>query len=245
MKSDNQIIVLCKQPIKITKPVVVAVFLQHQWKKYSSDCFVVIFLFSVFVFSVPSKVMIIGKQFMFMGISIFWALLRAHFNPRLTAAVKMSLSRPENVFMSPNINSIALFWCHLKSTALEAEMGELGGHVWTEEGESWQCPRNPKIPQVCENKTNPSIAWNWCIIGIIEVKNFWHPLDLPSLPRLWKLFIFWHADVIVWSSEMQMIQRLGYLRKTRHYPHRTMAEIWPVYRHCRESMKFWSEIWLP
>ena len=57
------------------------------------------FFFSVFVFSVPSKVMIIGKQFMFMGINIFWALLRAHFNPRLTAAVKMSLSQAENVFI--------------------------------------------------------------------------------------------------------------------------------------------------
>lgn len=145
--------------------------------------------------------------------------------------------------MSPNINSIGLFWCHLKSTALEAEVGKLGGHVWTEEGESWQCPRNPKIPQVC--KTEASNAWNWCIIGNIEVKNCLRPSDLPFLLWLCKWFIFWHADFILWSSEMQMIQRLGYLRKTQHYPHQTMAEIWPVYKHCRESMKFWSEIWLP
>ena len=45
---------------------------------------------------------------MFLGINIFWALLRAHFNPRLTARAKMSLSRAENIFMPANINSIVL-----------------------------------------------------------------------------------------------------------------------------------------
>ena len=47
---------------------------------------------------------------MFLGIIIFWALLRAHFNPRLTARAKMSLSRAQNIFMPANINSIVLFW---------------------------------------------------------------------------------------------------------------------------------------
>ena len=42
---------------------------------------------------------------MFLGINIFWALLRAHFNPRLTARAKMSLSRAQNIFMPANINS--------------------------------------------------------------------------------------------------------------------------------------------
>ena len=45
---------------------------------------------------------------MFLGINIFWALLRAHFNPRLTARAKMSLSRAQNIFMPANINSIVL-----------------------------------------------------------------------------------------------------------------------------------------
>ena len=35
------------------------------------------FFFFIFFFSVPSKVII---QFMFLGINMFWALLRAHFN---------------------------------------------------------------------------------------------------------------------------------------------------------------------
>ena len=47
----------------------------------------------------PSTVIIIVIDFMFLGINIFWALLRAHFNPRLTARAKMSLSRAQNIFM--------------------------------------------------------------------------------------------------------------------------------------------------
>ena len=54
--------------------------------------------------------MIIVIEFMFLGINIFWALLRAHFNPRLTARAKMSLSRAQNIFMPANINSILLFY---------------------------------------------------------------------------------------------------------------------------------------
>ena len=71
-----------------------------------SDSFVVIF--SVFILSMPSKVIIIVIEFMFLGINMFWALLRAHFNPRLTARAKMSLSRAQNIFMPANINSVVL-----------------------------------------------------------------------------------------------------------------------------------------
>ena len=56
----------------------------------------------------PSKVIIIVIEFMFLGINIFWALLRAHFNPHLTARAKMGLSRAQNIFMPANINSIVL-----------------------------------------------------------------------------------------------------------------------------------------
>ena len=56
----------------------------------------------------PSKVIIIVIEFMFLGINIFWDLLRAHFNPRVTAWAKASLSRAENIFMPENINSIVL-----------------------------------------------------------------------------------------------------------------------------------------
>ena len=54
----------------------------------------------------PSKVIIIVIEFMFLGINIFWALLRAHFNPRLMARAKVSLSWAQNIFMPANINSI-------------------------------------------------------------------------------------------------------------------------------------------
>ena len=45
-------------------------------------------------------------EFMFLDINKFWALLRAHFNPRLAAWANMSLSRAQNIFMTANINSI-------------------------------------------------------------------------------------------------------------------------------------------
>ena len=58
----------------------------------------------------PSKVIIIVIEFMFLGINIFWALLRAHFNPRLTGRAKVGLSRAQNIFVPGNINSIVLLF---------------------------------------------------------------------------------------------------------------------------------------
>ena len=45
---------------------------------------------------------------MFLSINMFPTLLRAHFNPRLTARAKVSLSRAQNIFMPANINCIVL-----------------------------------------------------------------------------------------------------------------------------------------
>ena len=59
---------------------------------------------------------IILTEFMFLGINIFWVLLRAHFNPRLTARAKMSLSRAQNIFMPANINSIVLLATDVKQS---------------------------------------------------------------------------------------------------------------------------------
>ena len=56
----------------------------------------------------PSKVILIIIEFMFLGINIFWAILRAHFNPRLAARDKMSLSRAQNIFMPTNIKAIVI-----------------------------------------------------------------------------------------------------------------------------------------
>jgi len=55
--------------------------------------------FSVFIISVPSKEIITVIQFIFLGINIFWALLRAHFDPHLTARAKMSLSGAQIIFV--------------------------------------------------------------------------------------------------------------------------------------------------
>ena len=62
--------------------------------------------FSVFIFSMPFKVILIVIGFMFLGIKMFWALLRAHFSR--AARAKMSLSRAQNIFMPANINSIVI-----------------------------------------------------------------------------------------------------------------------------------------
>ena len=51
---------------------------------------------------------IIVIELMFLGINMFLALLRAHFNPR-HARAKMILSRAKNIFMPANVNSIVIF----------------------------------------------------------------------------------------------------------------------------------------
>ena len=45
---------------------------------------------------------------MSLGINLFWALLRAHFNPRLRAQAKMSLSQAQYISLPLDINSIVL-----------------------------------------------------------------------------------------------------------------------------------------
>ena len=72
----------------------------------------------------PSKVIVIVIKFMFLDVSIFWALLRAHFNPRLTARAKRSLSRTQNIFMPANINSIVLFLYYSRLLSLFSAVSE-------------------------------------------------------------------------------------------------------------------------
>ena len=110
MKSENQIIVQCKQSIKIEKPLQCLLLFPYSFGERNMLQMVLLSFFSVFISSMPSKVIIIVIEFMFLGINISWALLRAHFNPCLTDRAKMSLSHAQNIFMSMNINSIVLFY---------------------------------------------------------------------------------------------------------------------------------------
>ena len=97
------------QPIKIEKPLqCLLTFSYSVGERNILQTALLSFFFSVLIFSMPSKVIIIEIQFMFLGIHIFWTLLRAHFNPRLTVRVKMSLSRAQNIYMLASINSIVL-----------------------------------------------------------------------------------------------------------------------------------------
>ena len=66
-----------------------------------------------------SEVVILVIQFMFLGINIFWVLLRAHFNPRLTARAKISLS----------IYNILLFQKTLSKEKQKAHKPRLQGNM--------------------------------------------------------------------------------------------------------------------
>lgn len=50
-------------------------------------------------------------EFMFLGLNMFWGLLRAHFYRRLAARAKKSLRRAQNIFIPANIKpSIVLLF---------------------------------------------------------------------------------------------------------------------------------------
>ena len=91
-------IVRCKQPTKIETPLQYSLLVSYSVGEIIVQT----------VFSMSSKVIILMIQFIFWGINIFWALLRAHFNPHQTARAKMSLSRAQIIFIPANINSIVL-----------------------------------------------------------------------------------------------------------------------------------------
>ena len=67
---------------------------------------VLLSFFSVFIFSMPSKKILIVIEFMFLGINMFLGPFQAHFIPRLAARAK--ISRAQNIFMPANINSIVI-----------------------------------------------------------------------------------------------------------------------------------------
>ena len=75
MKSENQIIVQCKQPIKIDKPLECLLLFSYSIGERNILDTVLLSFFSVSISSIPSKVITIVIQFKFLGINIFWALL--------------------------------------------------------------------------------------------------------------------------------------------------------------------------
>ena len=77
--------------------VFVDVFLQRWWKKSSTDCFVVIF-FSIFIFSIPFKVIWIVIKFMFLDINIFYTLLRTDFSPSRKSGPKHTYVREHKLY---------------------------------------------------------------------------------------------------------------------------------------------------
>ena len=67
---ENQIIVPYKEPIKIEKPLqCLLTFVCSALVKNILQIVLLTFVFSVFIFSLPSKVIIIVAEFMFLGIN--------------------------------------------------------------------------------------------------------------------------------------------------------------------------------
>ena len=104
IKNENQIIVRSKQPIQSL------LTFSHSAGEKNIPQRVLLSFFSVFIAlqsaQMPSKVILIVIEFMFLGINMFWALLRLIL--ALAARAKMSLSQAQNIFMPANINSIVI-----------------------------------------------------------------------------------------------------------------------------------------
>ena len=57
------------------------------------------FFFPVFIFSTPPKIDNNSNTVLFLGINMFWALLRANSNPCLAARAKITLSVAQNILI--------------------------------------------------------------------------------------------------------------------------------------------------
>ena len=71
----------------------------------------------------PSEIIKIVIELMFLGVNMFLALLRTHLSPRR----KMSLSRAKNIFTPTNINSIVILHRALRREILIS--AEIKGNV--------------------------------------------------------------------------------------------------------------------
>ena len=86
--------------MRILKSIImlVNVFLTASVKEIFFRLFCCLIFFFSFYYLNALKDIITVIQFIFLGINIFWALLRAHFDPHLTARAKMSLSGAQIIF---------------------------------------------------------------------------------------------------------------------------------------------------
>ena len=63
--------------------------------------------FQFVLFFMPSKVLLMVTEFIFLSINLFWALLWAHFNP-CQLGLKFTLSRDHNMCMPASVNPVVL-----------------------------------------------------------------------------------------------------------------------------------------
>ena len=91
-----------KQPIKIEKPFQSLLTFSHSASEKNIVQSGLLSFFSVFIFSMPSKVILIVIEFV-LEHNYVLGPSQTHFSPRLAARAKMSLSRAQNIFTPANI----------------------------------------------------------------------------------------------------------------------------------------------
>lgn len=119
-----------------------------------------VFFSLVFISSMPFKVIIILIQFMFLDINMFWALPRAHFDPRL-----MSLSRAaQNIFMPVYINSVALIpKSYMYCSQFSDGKVRVSIFLWRINATSWPKDEAPRAEE--QNKSIRNISnQTWTIL---------------------------------------------------------------------------------
>ena len=118
IKSENQTVLRCKQPIKIEKPLqCLLTFCYSFGEKHILQTIWLSIFFSFYFLSAlqsdnNNTVYVLEPKHSL-------GRLRAHFNPRLTAWAKMS--RAQNIFMPLNIKSmiyVTYIWSTIKSMVI-------------------------------------------------------------------------------------------------------------------------------
>ena len=90
------------------------------WRKYSLDCFAVIF--SAFYFLIALQSDNNSNRVYVLAHNYILGLLRAHFNPQLMAQAKMNLSWAQNIFMPTNIKYCFIIILNLQWSTCFDEM---------------------------------------------------------------------------------------------------------------------------
>ena len=147
----------------------------------------------------PSKVIIIVIQFL--GINIFWSLLKSHFNPCLMAQAKMSLRQAQNIFMPTNINSIVLLKTH-KTVLFWCSLGMMV--VWAQEMD-WMIMKRSQRRNLSKFNLVCAQLCNLCVVVISHNPSFLLRTHILFMKSMGLIFL------VLWSV-LFLSEKCGQLR---------------------------------